>query len=67
MSVGTSLSCSLIKSSNAFVFLDPEPLSKGIMYVWSGRYGYFGLCSALFSFLIKSELKIFVYYENGII
>ena len=66
MSVNTSLPYSLIKLSNVLVFPGPElPIIK-IVYRWFGVYSYFGLCSALFSFVITSRLKVFVYSENGI-
>ena len=38
-----------IKFKNAFVFPDPEPPIINILYGWSGIYGYFKLCSVLFS------------------
>ena len=47
-----SISCWLfVKFVNAFVFPDPQPPIINILYGWSGIYGYFKLCSVLFSFV----------------
>ena len=37
-----------IKFNNLFVFKDPEPPIINNLYGWSGKYGQFLLCIALF-------------------
>ena len=60
------MSCSFIKLSNVFVFPDPEPPIINILFGWSGIYGHFKLCSLLCSFVVSSELNIFVCFKNNV-
>ena len=53
----------LLQLSRAFVIPDPEPPIISILYGWSGIYDHFELCSALFSFVITSSIKVFVCYN----
>ena len=41
-----------VRSSNVFVFPDPEPPAINILYGWSGISGQFGLCYFVSSFVM---------------
>ena len=47
-------------------FPDPESPVINISYGRSEVYRHLELISALFSFVITSKLKVFVYYKNDI-